>query len=65
VQDRNPLARIPIARRSLKASASRPVALLFQMAQDRNPLARIPVARRSLTASASRQRAPLFTSGLP
>jgi hypothetical protein len=30
-QDRNPLARIPVARRSLKASASRPLSWRFQI----------------------------------
>src|SRR3970282_2123425 len=60
-QDRHPLARIPVAPRSLKAAASRPrgsclTSKPLGVAQDRNPLARIPVAPRSLKAAASRPR---------
>jgi len=60
-QDRNPLAQIPIARKSLKAAASRPRRSschlnLYELAQNRNPLAQIPLARRSLKAAASRPR---------
>ena len=54
-QSRNPLARIPVARKPLKASASRPLCLwISRQAFHARPLARTPVARKPLKASASR-----------